>query len=716
MAETAQCQTCGNELPRDLPKGLCARCALQDALKIGAVEASVSQPERLPRQFGDYELLEEIARGGMGIVYRARQKSLGRIVAVKMLLGGSRSEGDLVHRFKKEGVATARLQHPNIVPIHEVGRHKHQHFIVMGYVSGPSLAHYARTPLPPKRAAELLATIASAIHYAHQRKVLHRDLKPSNIIIDESGQPHVTDFGLAKGLGTSLGGEPPTGDYATVVLYEQGTEDGQVLGSPGYMPPEQADRKRGDVGPWSDVYSLGAMLYHVLTGEPPFKGNSAPDVLHQVLHDEVVPPHRLCSSVPLDLETICLKCLEKDPARRYQTAEALGDELGRFLRGDPILARPISRLHRIHRWARRNPAGAGLIGALLLALGVLSGWVKALDDRAKADEEAIAVIRQMVVRNLDELWNRPDIIQEQIGSEQLATLAGKRKSSAPANALRLKVGLGATVAPVHRATTYQPALDFLERKMEQTLRRPVRLDLVIFKNVRLDEQMAQGDLDLARMGALPFVRVRETNPKLIPLVQENSSKEAVVFALTSSGITNLHQVRSIAFADTNSTIDAWAKVFLVRTGIYGAGLNYYSNLLSKPDDRDTDFRTHSEALQAVRDRRFDAGVAKLVHVQEALGPEGSNWVALLKFESSQTLWVAGSRMTLEVSGALSSAMNAFSRLSTNEQQDLLLPDRLRNLIPINSKSLQDLKDALERDLRLFESSNVPDAPGKEILP
>jgi serine/threonine protein kinase/ABC-type phosphate/phosphonate transport system substrate-binding protein len=660
-------------------------------------------------------LLEEIARGGMGIVYRARQKSLGRTVAVKMLLHGSGAEDDLVHRFKKEGVAAARLQHPNIVPIHEVGLYEGQHFIAMDYVAGPSLAHYARSALPARRAAELMATIASAIHYAHERKVLHRDLKPSNILLDASGQPHVTDFGLAKELGTSTGEESHEDNDATVMFRQQRTVDGQVLGSPAYMPPEQADGRRGAVGRWSDVYSLGAMLYHLLTGVPPFKGTNPTDTLHRVLHDEVVPPHRLDPSVPLDLETICLKCLEKDQARRFQTAGEMADEIGRFLRGEPIQSRPISFVNRLHRWARRNPAGAGLIGALLVSLGILSGLVKVMDDRGKSDEEAIEVIRIMVVENLQELWKRADITQEQIGSEQLAALAGKRKSPAPAGALRLKVGLGATTAPVVRATEYQTTLDFMEQQMERELRRPVRLDLVVFKDSRLDREMAEGSLDLARMGALPFVRAREINPKLLPLVQENSPKDAVVFALKSSGITNLQQVRSIAFADTNSTIDAWAKVFMVRTGIYGANL-IYSNLVSTPDDRDGDYHAHKAGLQAVRDEKFEAAVARAHQVRDALGAEGSNWVALLKFESSQTLWVAGSRMTAAERQALSNAMVALSRLPAQKQQDLVLPDRVRNLVPINPKSLQELKDALERDLRLFESPVAPGARPKELSP
>jgi WD40 repeat protein len=328
------------------------------------------------RRFGDYELLEELARGGMGIVYKARQISLDRLVAVKMLLFGQYSSKEFVHRFRIEASAAASLRHPNIVAIHEVGVHQEQHYFVMELVDGPDLARIVKEkPLPPAVAARYVESIAKAIHFAHERRILHRDLKPSNVLIDSSDQPRITDFGLAKRLA----------DDSDL------TVTGQVLGSPNFMPPEQASAQRGQIGPASDVYSMGAVLYHALTGRSPFVGETLADTLQQVLHKEPIGPRLLVPSIPADLETICLKCLEKEPGKRFQTAQELSDELGRFLRDEPIRARPITSLERGRRWCRRNPLlsiSMGLVTLLLLLLGI-GGPVAALRiARAQRSAEA----------------------------------------------------------------------------------------------------------------------------------------------------------------------------------------------------------------------------------------------------------------------------------------------------------------------------------------
>src|SRR4029077_12685180 len=293
---------------------------------VGAYKAAdFAVHNRTIRYFGDYELLEEIARGGMGVVYRARQVSLNRIIAVKMLLAGPLATKEFVERFRTEPPAAASLQHPNIVAIHEVGFAEGQHFFAMDYVEGLTLAQLvAQGPLPGRQAATYLKTIAEAIHFAHERNVLHRDLKPSNVLIDSAtDQPRVTDFGLAKRLESET----------------EMTLSGQLLGSPNYVSPEQAAAKRGTVGKRSDVYSLGAILYHLLTGRPPFQGETLTDVLQQLADDDPLAPRLLTSRVPRDLETICLKCLEKEPSRRYQSARELADELDRFLHDRPIQAR-----------------------------------------------------------------------------------------------------------------------------------------------------------------------------------------------------------------------------------------------------------------------------------------------------------------------------------------------------------------------------------------
>jgi WD40 repeat protein/predicted Ser/Thr protein kinase len=339
------------------------------------------------RRFGDYELLEEIARGGMGVVYKARQVSLNRIVAVKVILAWQFAGEESVQRFRAEAAAAACLQHPHIVAVHEVGQQEGQDYFSMDYIEGQNLSALVRDkPLSAARAARYVRIIAEAIQYAHRQGIVHRDLKPSNVLIDITDQPRVTDFGLAKHI---------TGDSDL-------TATGQVLGSPNYLPPEQAAGKLDQIGPRSDVYSLGAILYHLLTGRPPFLAETLPEMLAQVVNAEPAAPRLLNPGIPRDMETICLKCLEKDPHRRYQTAQDLADELGRYLRGETILARPVHVAEEFWRWCRRQPALAGLgfaVAALLIivAIGSTLAAVRFNRLRAEADrKEAEARLRRYV--------------------------------------------------------------------------------------------------------------------------------------------------------------------------------------------------------------------------------------------------------------------------------------------------------------------------------
>ncbi len=327
MSVTRLCEQCGKTLPPRAPGGLCPKCLLAQAVDAAIEPANDDQPatqkpilavaDFSARRFGDYELLDKIAEGGMGAVYRARQLSLNRIVAVKMIQPGRVGSPEMVLRFRAEAEAAASLHHPNIVPIYETSECEGQHYFSMGFIEGKNLAEVVREgPLPPARAAQLLEKTAAAVHHAHQHGILHRDLKPSNVILDDAGEPHVTDFGLAR----RLSGE------STLTL------TGQVFGSPRFMPPEQASSRPGAVGVHSDIYGLGAILYYLLT------------------------------------------------------AQALADELGRFLRGEPIQARPVSRAEQVWRWCRRKPLVAGLAAGLMFALvlgfaGVLRQW-----QRAKASE------------------------------------------------------------------------------------------------------------------------------------------------------------------------------------------------------------------------------------------------------------------------------------------------------------------------------------------
>ena len=319
--------------------------------------------------FGDYELLEEIARGGMGVVYRARQITLNRCVAVKMILAGELASEAEVKRFRTEAEAAANLQHPNIVAIHEVGEHEDRHYFSMDYVQGNNLADALRqNPISSRHAAELLQTICEAIHYAHQRGTLHRDLKPQNILIDAAGQPRITDFGLAKRIDRESGL----------------TRTGLVMGSPSYMSPEQAAGRHDQVGPATDVYSLGAILYFLLTACPPFQGPTAIATVQKVLQEEPLHPRKLNEQVPVDLETICLRCLEKRPERRYHSARAVAEELGRFLNQEPIQARPAGLLRRCWSWSVRHPSV--LTGAVSVLVLLLAGYAYALREKIQLME------------------------------------------------------------------------------------------------------------------------------------------------------------------------------------------------------------------------------------------------------------------------------------------------------------------------------------------
>ncbi|MCX6922051.1 MAG: serine/threonine-protein kinase [Verrucomicrobia bacterium] len=397
MSQAKKCPECGAPILPDAPKGYCPACLVKLGAE-GLFPADLLQtPEpaekatrwpagsngaAYPTLFGDYELLGEIGRGGMGVVYKARQKSLNRIVAVKLMLSsGQLAQPEVVQRFRTEAQAIAHLQHPNIVAIHEVGEHDGQHYFSMEYVEGRTLAEMVRDgPLAATRAATYLKTISEAVHYAHAHGILHRDLKPSNVLIDSSDQPHITDFGLAKRLENSH----------LSTFNPQLTLSGQVLGSPNYLSPEQAAGRQTEVGPASDVYALGAMLYHLLTGRPPFQGDSLTALLRQVMETDPIGPRLLNPGIPRDLEMICLKCLEKDRSRRYETANGLALDIERHLGHEPVLARPQSRVYRLGKLIRRNKlvftSGAAVFAAL--ALGTLvSTWeaLRANDARRRAE-------------------------------------------------------------------------------------------------------------------------------------------------------------------------------------------------------------------------------------------------------------------------------------------------------------------------------------------
>src|SRR5436190_6168105 len=362
------CRKCGAEIFADAPEGLCTACLFETGLDLLArpsvapgddcapvedVESSnasaaprfkkAPRPAKTLADFGDYELLEEIGRGGQGVVYRAHQKSLNRTVALKVIgLGHWATEAHL-KRFRREAESAASLEHPCIVPIHEVGERDGSCYFSMKFVEGGQLDEMVRRePMQVRRAAELIDKVARTVHYAHEHHILHRDIKPGNILLDRQGEPHLTDFGLARLVETE----------STV------TRTMEVLGTPSYMAPEQAVGNNAGVTSATDVYGLGAVLYQLLTGQPPFAGGTTYETIKLLLDTEPRSPRLLNPKIDRDLSTICLKCLEKDPKRRYSSALALAEDLERWLKHEPILARHTGIFARGRKWVRRNPARA----------------------------------------------------------------------------------------------------------------------------------------------------------------------------------------------------------------------------------------------------------------------------------------------------------------------------------------------------------------------
>lgn len=358
-----------------------------------------TDPRPLIRYFGDYELEVEIARGGMGVVYRARQKSLNRPVALKMILAGQLASAADVQRFRQEAEAAANLDHPHILPVYEVGEHEGRQYFAMKLIEGGSLATKTRVfRNDPRAAAELLVGLARAVHFAHQRGTLHRDLKPANVLLDVDGTPYIADFGLAK----RADGGPGL------------THTGAVIGTPSYMPPEQARGEKG-LTVAVDVYSLGAILYELLAGQPPFRAETTYETIKQVMEIDPPDPRVINSAANPDLSAIALKCLAKDPASRYSSAAELADDLDRWLAGEPTRARPPSLIGLATRWLRRNATAAATVVSLGVAWGVLTGLLIFV-----RDGDARPAVRHIHMLATAEAWFNPIGWAQRIGWDPVA--------------------------------------------------------------------------------------------------------------------------------------------------------------------------------------------------------------------------------------------------------------------------------------------------------
>ncbi len=445
-----------------------------------------------------YVLLQEVGRGGMGVVYKALQVSVDRIVAVKMIPSDLHADFQDYRRFSTEAQAAASLHHPHIAQIYAAGEEDGQPFLVMEYVAGMNLESLlAKAPLNARAAAELLASLAEAMHYAHQRGVIHRDLKPSNILFTAEGQPKISDFGLARRS------DAPNASRVT--------HSGVILGTPCYMPPEQAAGDLANLGPHSDVYALGAILYEAVTGRPPYTADSLAEILEQIRHSEPVRPRQLNPHLPRDLETICLKCLEKQPSTRYRSAEAMAQDLRRFLRGEPLVARPTSTWERSVKWTKRHPLVAGLLFLVALVTGLGATGMIWQTRRAMLEAEMSRATTRFfddVLTSIDPALTRGRAITVREMLDEAATRLDGSLDLHPRIEAGLHDTLGVTYARIGEPKTAAPHLRTAMRLYQTakgpndplTLKAMSNLALVLKQLDRLQqaESLARNGLEIAR--------------------------------------------------------------------------------------------------------------------------------------------------------------------------------------------------------------------------
>ena len=658
----------------DVQFGLCPRCLIGLGLPAkseGEIEAAAGLDSGAltfgePSDDFDYELLERIGRGGMGVVYRARQRSLDRIVALKKIAVGDSASQATLARFRREAEMAAKLDHPNIVSIIEVGEFQADPFLVMRLVEGDDLA--ARMPdlaLPTDfkgadayqaqtEIARLIATVARAVDFAHTRGVLHRDLKPSNILLDQEGRPHLTDFGIAKSL-----------DQETGL-----TQTAELLGTLSYMSPEQAAGKATSKA--ADIYSLGAILYELLTRQRLFDGSKM-EVLQRVLEKEPTPPRDINPAIERDLATICLKCLDKNPVRRYASALALAEDLERWQRHEPILAREAGPVIRLQRWTTRNPS----VATLLVTLSI--GIVVSLTLLARANEEkfrksiALDILRTESARQLQAIWNSTNSFSE-IKSETLSAMAGMEVNNLTESEHRFTIALVADGHPLARVLRAAPMLSQFESSMSDLVAKPTRFDLRLYKDpVRAIEGLANGEVDFAQLNARQFVRARERDPQIKALIRilppADHTETAVIFTKENSGIKSLSELRgrSILLAGSESTMSFWTKAALSHAGIHGIDLSKYRYIDRARDISGESTSTSAPPLasphslmtpvEAVMAGLYDAAVVRERRFKEVAAEQGL--VALHRFTDSGDLLVARGDLPREMVGA-------FRRLILNQ--------------------------------------------------
>lgn len=591
------CPKCGSVIAADAVARQCPRCLIRIAL---ADDENPSN-DGARRQFGDYQLGRQIGAGGMGAVYEAQRLNDGETVAIKLIRDFYVTSATSLRRFTIEAEAAARLEHANIVRIHEVGDSDGHPFLSMDFIEGESLqARIGKTDFTTdqRELARFMAKVARAVHHAHTRGVIHRDLKPGNILIDSKGEPHLTDFGLAKLL-------QPSDETCPRTL----TASGDVPGTPSYMSPEQASGS--EVTPASDIYGLGAVLYALLTGRPPFEGPTPLDVFHQIVNQLPKRPRSIDASIHADLQTICLKCLEKNPPQRYGSAEGLAQDLESFAAARPISARQVTLLHRTNQWVRRNPVGAGLIASLCIGLSVALLLLKIVSDQRREIQLDRDLAFDDGMQKISQIWRDPATKSVTISARELGILAGRSPSDLR-GARPFTFGVSADDGPSSMAQRYARVLGSFREHIQRELGEKIVFHLCLLKRFNQDEEtLIRGEVDFIVLSAIDFLQAQRMAPEIQAIARANTSREAVIFARTNSGIERLSDLRgkSVAFPDPGEPLSVWAKARLFDAGIRSKDLRLCTNIVDRGPETGATVISSSATLELLLRGEADAGVS-----------------------------------------------------------------------------------------------------------
>jgi len=700
MLPVALCPACGSPALTDNVAGQCPRCLLGMVLKAEDDFAPVTSPfDSTHRQFGDYRLGRQIGAGGMGVVYEAHRMSDNRKVALKLIRDFHVASPTLLCRFTIEAEAVARLDHPNIVPILEAGDCDGHPFLSMEFVDGESLSAKITkgefsfeltdqfTPEDARRrqkeVARLIAIVARAVYHAHLRGVLHRDLKPGNILIDAKGEPRLTDFGLAKIL------QADSNKDSSPTL----TASGGVPGTPNYMAPEQVSDL--DSSSASDIYGLGAVLYALFTGRPPFQASTPLDLFRQIVEQLPAPPRSTNPLLHADLETICLKCLEKDPRRRYGTAEALAEDLEAFALDRPIKACRSSPVYRTRHWIGRNRIGAALIASLFVGLSVSLGLLKIVSDQRQEIELDRDQAFDEGMQKVSQIWRDPATRSVTISARELAILAGRSPAEAAHAKHQLIFGASADAGPSSMAQRYARLLGSFQRQMEREIGEKTVFHLRLLKRFNQSEEtLARGDIDFIVLRAVDFLQAEKNVPRVELVAHANTSREAVIFTRSNTGIQRLTDLRgkAMAFPDSGLSLTAWTKVRLFEAGLRAKDFSFCTNIVDQGMEDGQTVVSSAETVNRVLRAEVDASVTHRSYFERY---RHMGLIVLDHFPDTPNVLAVRANLDPKLVAALRNAIHS-SAASHSWPDNKFVLDGPMEMGPPTALSLDALRKAMEQ--------------------